>query len=161
MVRPSACPGNTDQELSRPNVELSDVVRRFGRQYRSQYGHRMLPSQKRALADIEACCTKQLGGRVYRCGDCSESFWVYHSCRNRACPKCHAKQTQQWLAKRQAELLPCDYWTKRLRRGSGERFFGLAGDCVGHSLVWRVILAGFQPLCGGLDPTSVTERVSR
>jgi hypothetical protein len=110
MVSPSACPGNTDQELSRPNVELSDVVRRFGREYRSRYGHRMLPSHNRALADIEACCTKQLGGRMYRCGDCSESFWVYHSCHNRACPKCHAKRTQQWLAKRQAELLPCDYY---------------------------------------------------
>jgi hypothetical protein len=110
MVSPSACPGNTDQESSRPNVELSDVVRRFGREYRSQYGHRMLPSHERALADIEACCTKQLGGRMYQCGDCSESFWVYHSCRNRACPKCHARQTQQWLAKRQAELLPCDYY---------------------------------------------------
>ena len=110
MVSPRVCPGNTDQESSRPNVELSDVVCRFGREYRSRYGHRMLPSHNRALADIEACCTKQLGGRVYQCDDCSESFWVYHSCRNRACPKCHAKQTQQWLAKRQAELLPCDYY---------------------------------------------------
>ena len=103
-------PANTNQELSQPNVELADVVRRFGAEYQSQYGHRMMPSQKRALADIEACCTKQLGGRRYRCDDCTESFWVYHSCRNRACPKCHAKQTQQWLAKRQAELFPCDYY---------------------------------------------------
>jgi hypothetical protein len=70
----------------------------------------MLPSHNRALADIEACCTKQLGGRMYRCGDCSESFWVYHGCHNRACPKCHAKRTQQWLEKRQTELLPCDYY---------------------------------------------------
>jgi hypothetical protein len=35
---------------------------------------------------------------------------VYHCCRNRACPKCHARQTEQWLSKRQAELLPCDYF---------------------------------------------------
>ena len=53
MVSPRTCPGNTDQESSRPNVELSDVVRRFGREYRSQYGHRMLPSHNRALTDIE------------------------------------------------------------------------------------------------------------
>ena len=110
MVNPSVCPANTDQELSSRKVELADVVRRFGAECRSQDGHRMLPSQKRAMADIEACCTKQLGGRRYRCDDCTESFWVYHSCRNRACPKCHAKQTQQWLAKRQSELLPCDYY---------------------------------------------------
>ena len=110
MVNPNACLADTDKALPTRGVELADVVRRFGREYRSQYGHRMLPSHNRALADIEACCTKQLGGRLYQCGDCSESFWVYHSCHNRACPKCHAKQTQEWLAKRQAELLPCDYY---------------------------------------------------
>jgi hypothetical protein len=72
----------------------------------------MMPSQKRALADIAACCTKELGGRFYRCDDCHKSFWQwqYHCCRNRACPKCHGTQTQEWLEKRQAELLPCDYF---------------------------------------------------
>jgi hypothetical protein len=70
----------------------------------------MMPSQKKALADIAACCTPELGGRLYRCEDCHESFWRYHCCRNRACPKCHATQTRQWLEKRQAELLPCDYF---------------------------------------------------
>ena len=44
------------------NVELADVVRQFGPQYISQYGHRMMPSQKKALSDIAACCTPELGG---------------------------------------------------------------------------------------------------
>ena len=91
-------------------VELADVVRRFGPKYTAQYGHLTMPSQKRALADIAACCTKELGGRLYRCDDCQQSFWRFHCCRNRACPKCHGKQTRQWLEKRQAELLPCDYF---------------------------------------------------
>ena len=43
------------------NVELADVVRRFGPQYVSQYGQRMMPSQKKALSDIAACCTPELG----------------------------------------------------------------------------------------------------
>ena len=42
MVDPSVCP-------PKARVELADVVRRFGPQYTSQYGHRMMPSQKRAL----------------------------------------------------------------------------------------------------------------
>lgn len=42
-------------------VELADVVRRFGPQDTSQYGHRMMPSQKKALSDIAACCTPELG----------------------------------------------------------------------------------------------------
>ena len=54
MVDPSVCPPEAD-------VELADVVRRFGPQYTSQYGHRMMPSQKRALSDIAACCTRELG----------------------------------------------------------------------------------------------------
>ena len=91
-------------------VELADVVRRFGPQDTSQYGHRMMPSRKKALSDIAACCTPELGGRLYRRDDCHDTFWHYHCCRNRACPKCHGSQAQQWLQERQAELLPCDYF---------------------------------------------------
>ncbi len=110
MVNPNLCSVNTDQELPKAGVELADVVRQFGAEYRSRHGHVMMPSQERALSDIAACCTKELGGRLYRCDDCSESFWTFHCCRNRACPKCHGKQTKEWLEKRQAELLPCDYF---------------------------------------------------
>jgi hypothetical protein len=103
MVDPSTCPVKT-------RLELADVVRRFGPKYTAQYGPGMMPSQKKALSDIAACCTAELGGRLYRCDDCGDSFWRYHCCRNRACPKCHGTQTRQWLEKRQAELLPCDYF---------------------------------------------------
>ena len=95
---------------TKTGVELADVVRRFGPKYTSQYGHVMMPSQKKALADVAACCTKELGGRLYRCNDCDESFWNFHCCRNRACPKCHGRQTRAWLERRQTELLPCGYF---------------------------------------------------
>jgi hypothetical protein len=101
MVDPRVYPPTTD-------IDLADVVRRFGPQYIARYGPRMLPSQKKALADIAACCTRELGGRRYRCDDCEETFWHYHCGRNRACPKCHASQTREWLQERQDELLPCD-----------------------------------------------------
>jgi len=103
MVDSSVCPPKAD-------VELADVVRRFGPEYTSQYAHVMMPSQKRALSDIAACCTRELGGRLYQCHDCHDTFWRYHCCRNRACPKCHGSQTRQWLQEREAELLPCDYF---------------------------------------------------
>jgi Putative transposase/Transposase zinc-binding domain len=70
----------------------------------------MMPAQIKALADIAGCCTRELGGRLYQCADCQETFWHYHCCRNRACPQCHASQTQRWLQQRQAELLPCSYF---------------------------------------------------
>ncbi len=101
---------NPRVRLPTPGLDLAEVVRRFGPAYLAQHGPTMLPSQKKALADIAACCTPALGGRRYRCEDCDESFWRYHCCRNRACPKCHGPQTQKWLQQRQAELLPCDYF---------------------------------------------------
>ena len=60
---------------ARTGVELADIVRRFAPQYTSQYAQVMMPSQKKALADIAACCTKELGERLYRGNDCHESFW--------------------------------------------------------------------------------------
>lgn len=96
--------------LPKTGVELADVVRHFGSKYTTRYAGRMMPSQRRALADIAACSTEALGGRRYRCDDCQESFWHYHGCRNRACPKCQGKRTEEWLRQRQAELLPCSYF---------------------------------------------------
>jgi hypothetical protein len=96
--------------LPKTGVELANVVRRFAPEYTSQYGHVMMPSQKKALSDIAACCTEALGGRLYRCDNCEESFWRFHCCRNRACPKCHGIQTARWLQQREAELLPCGYF---------------------------------------------------
>src|SRR5262249_49140859 len=74
--------------LPKADLVLADVVRRFGLQYVSQYGQGMMPSQKRALSDIAACCTRELGGRLHCCEDCDDTFWRYHCCRNRACRKC-------------------------------------------------------------------------
>ena len=36
--------------------------------------------------------------------------FAYHSCRNRSCPKCHREQTDRWLEKQRARLLPCRYF---------------------------------------------------
>jgi len=110
MASLSVVPRASDVHPSGNSVELADVVRRFAPEYTSRYGQVLMPSQKRALADIAACCTPEMGGRLHRCDDCQETFWSYHCCRNRSCPKCHGTQTQQWLEKRQAELLPCDYF---------------------------------------------------
>ena len=110
MANPTICLPDMGSLSSGTDVELADVVRRFAPEYTSRYGEVMMPSQKRALSDIAACGTKELGGRLYWCDDCSKTFWHFHCCRNRSCPKCHGKQTQDWLEKRQAELLPCDYF---------------------------------------------------
>ena len=42
--------------------------------------------------------------------DCGETRIAYNSCRNRHCPKCQGLARAQWLADRQAELLPVPYF---------------------------------------------------
>jgi hypothetical protein len=91
-------------------IELADVVRRFKDDYVARFGHLMMPSQKKALVDIAACMSAEMGGHQYRCRDCDHTFWVYHGCRNRACPACHGRHMRDWLEAREAELLPCDYY---------------------------------------------------
>jgi hypothetical protein len=91
-------------------IELADVVRRFKDRYVDEFGSVMMPSQRKALADIAACMTAEMGGHQYHCRDCDQTFWVYHGCRNRACPACHGRQMRDWLEAREAELLPCDYY---------------------------------------------------
>ncbi len=147
MVSLNLCPPNTDGKLSQGGIELADVVRRFGPEYRSQYGGVMMPSHKRALSDIVACCTKELGGRQYQCDDCSDSFWIYHSCRNRACPKCSGKQTQKWLEERQAELLPCDYFHAVATVPSELRAVFRRHQKVMYGLLMRVSAKAVKELC--------------
>jgi hypothetical protein len=96
--------------MNKPQLELADVVRRFVGPYKEQFGHLMLPSHHRALHDIARCMTKAMGGGRYHCHDCNETFWSYHGCRNRSCPKCHGRQIADWLTGRSAEILPCRYF---------------------------------------------------
>lgn len=96
--------------MSKPQLELADVVRRFMGPYKEQFGHLMPPSHHRALQDIVACMTEAMGGERYHCNDCNEAFWIYHGCRNRSCPKCHGRQIAKWLKSRSTEVLPCRYF---------------------------------------------------
>jgi len=47
---------------------------------------------------------------VARCQDCPYTVIAYNSCRNRHCPKCQGAAAREWLAARQADLLPVAYF---------------------------------------------------
>jgi hypothetical protein len=91
-------------------VEIADIFRRYGPQYRAKYGDKILPSHRQAMGAIERCRTAALGGHVYTCESCGETQYQYHSCRNRHCPKCQNDKAQQWLEKQQDLLLPVPYF---------------------------------------------------
>ena len=62
------------------------------------------------MSAIERCRTAALGGHVARCEDCAYTAIAYNSCRNRHCPKCQAAAAKDWLAAREADLLPVPYF---------------------------------------------------
>src|SRR5262249_25944252 len=62
------------------------------------------------MSAIENCRTAALGGHVLRCEKCSHIQIAYNSCRNRHCPKCQGAAANEWLAEREAELLPVPYF---------------------------------------------------
>lgn len=90
--------------------ELAEVFNRYGPAYLDKYGRTLLPSHRRAMQDIVRCRTELMGGQVFCCPHCGRTHYVYHSCRNRSCPKCHHQQTQDWLQQRRRELLPIPYF---------------------------------------------------
>ena len=89
-------------------VELADIVRAHGAAFRAT--HRLCAVQHRALRAIERCRTAALGGELRQCNACGKQRYVYHSCRNRHCPKCQTRAKERWLAQRRAELLPVPYF---------------------------------------------------
>ena len=91
-------------------LEVAQIFRLHGPQYREKFGDRMLPSHHRAMQDIETCRTESLGGQVYYCDNCKEQRYSYHSCKNRHCPKCGNEQANAWLDLQQNLLLLIPYF---------------------------------------------------
>ena len=91
-------------------LELAELFRAYGTDYRKKYADKLLPSHRQAMWAIEHCRTQRLGGQVYGCPTCQEFQYSYHSCRNRHCPKCQHEQTQHWLKVQQELLLPVPYF---------------------------------------------------
>lgn len=91
-------------------AELAEVFRLHGPAYLDKYGKKLLPSHRRAIWDIMLCRTEALDGQVYTCPQCQRTQYVYHSCKNRHCPKCQNDQADQWLAQKQDLLLPVTYF---------------------------------------------------
>ena len=96
--------------MSRPALEVADIFRDHGPAWRKANAGHVSLGQLKVMSAIESCRTAALGGHVARCENCSHTLIAYNSCRNRHCPKCQAAAAKQWLAEREAELLPVPYY---------------------------------------------------
>jgi predicted Zn-ribbon and HTH transcriptional regulator len=91
-------------------LEVADIFRSHGVAWRQAHAGHVSLEQLKVMSAIERCRTAELGGHVARCADCAYTTIAYNSCRNRHCPKCQGAAAKEWLADREAELLPVPYY---------------------------------------------------
>jgi hypothetical protein len=96
--------------VSRPALEVADIFRGHGAAWRKANAGHVSLDQLKVMSAIENCRTAALGGHVARCEKCAHILIAYNSCRNRHCPKCQGVAAREWLAEREAELLPVPYY---------------------------------------------------
>lgn len=94
----------------RASIEVADIFRIAGPAWRTcRAGHLSLAELK-VMSAIEHCRTAALGGHVEGCDECGHLRVAYNSCRNRHCPRCQGAAARDWLAEREADLLPIGYF---------------------------------------------------
>jgi hypothetical protein len=96
--------------VRRPRLEVADVFHRHGADWRRANAGHVSLGQLQVMSAIEQCRSAALGGHIERCEDCGHSRIAYNSCRNRHCPKCQGAAAKDWLAAREADLLPVGYF---------------------------------------------------
>ena len=94
--------------MSRPALELADIIRHYGGQFEQDY--KPLGHHSRVLNAIAKCRTSALGGHMDACDHCGHERISYNSCRNRHCPKCQGTNRERWILARQQDLLPVTYF---------------------------------------------------
>ncbi len=89
-------------------LTLAHIMQQFLPTYKTQYS--LNKEQSKAIGSICACRTPALGGQRLACNHCPYQQVQYHSCRNRHCPQCQYRATDQWREKQCAQVLPVPYF---------------------------------------------------
>src|SRR5713226_7718134 len=96
--------------MSRPPLEVADIVRAAGEAFIERNRHWLHWKHIKVLRAIRRCRTAALGGHLDECMRCGHRAPIsYNSCRDRRCPKCQTAARDRWIAARQKELLPTRY----------------------------------------------------
>ena len=134
-------------------VELADIFRIHGSQYRARFKNHMLPNHLKAMQAIEECRTEALGGHVYFCEKCGENHYSYHSCKNRHCPKCQNDSANEWLQKQQELLLTGTHFMNTWTLPDSLRQLARNNQKIMYNILFKASAATLQKLA--LDPRYV------
>jgi hypothetical protein len=138
-------------------VEVAEIFRLHGPDYRAKFATRMLPSHLRAMQDIELCRTASLGGQLYFCQQCQQQRYSYHSCKNRHCPKCQNEQANEWLKQQKELLLPTHHFLVTFTLPAELRPLARSHQKTIYNLIFRASSAALQQLAQ--DPRFVGARL--
>ncbi|SJZ78649.1 Phage integrase, N-terminal SAM-like domain [Consotaella salsifontis] len=97
-------------EAMRASIEVADIFRAAGPLYGAAKAGHLSLAELKIMSAVEHCRTAALGGHVEGCDNCAHLRVSYNSCRNRHCPRCQGAAARDWLAEREADLLPVGYF---------------------------------------------------
>lgn len=92
-----------------PKYEVADILNRNINSLKDVTNNSW---QLRILYALAACRTALMGGHIDKCSnkDCGHIQISYNSCRNRHCPKCQGHKREEWIHKREDELIKVPYY---------------------------------------------------
>lgn len=135
---------------------------------RERHGHRLLPSHEQALAAMATCRTESSPVMVVACTDCGHQERIPHSCGHRSCPHCQHHESQRWIERQQAKLLPVAYFMVTFTLPQELRGFVFAHQQLTYDLLMRLAWQTLQQfglndhdLKGNLGATAVLHTHSR
>ena len=143
--------------MARPRLEVADVFRAHGPAWRKANAGHVSLGQLKVMSAIETCRTAALGGHVERCEDCAHERVAYNSCRNRHCPKCQGAAARQWLAERDAELLPVPYYHVVFTLPAAIGALAFANKAVVYDLLFRTAAETLTTIAA--DPKHLGARI--
>lgn len=91
-------------------ILLADLIDRYSSDLERNHRHELLPSHYRALQAMRRCRNQHSPVMVLECTGCQHQAILPHSCGHRSCPHCQQHESQQWLQRQKAKLLPVDYF---------------------------------------------------
>ncbi len=146
--------------MARPALEVADIFRDHGRAWRdANRGHVSL-DQLKVMSAIERCRTAALGGHVARCENdaCGHTLIAYNSCRNRHCPKCQGAVARDWMAAREAELLPVQYFHAVFTLPARIAHIAYQNKTVIYGLLFKASAEAMQTIAA--DPKHLGARIA-
>ena len=129
-------------------MNLAGILRRHWREYVRHVGGagRVPALHWRAVEAVLSCRTPGMGGHLYRCPDCRDRHYAYHSCNHRACPCCGSREQQIWAARQQARRLPVPYFMLTFTVPEALRGFFLRYDRLAYKSLFAAASGAVKDL---------------